>query len=79
MEYSDDEDIDFFDARIQFSDLLAKLTSSQQSVTNAAMFAVKYKKFSGLFYEVLTAELKKQVSIMILLFAIFFSFLIRFW
>ncbi|OUM58462.1 hypothetical protein PIROE2DRAFT_16252 [Piromyces sp. E2] len=60
MDFSDDELMDPFDIRYQFTDMISKLTSSQQSVTNAAMFAMKHRKSYELCYEILRSEMKKQ-------------------
>jgi len=65
MDFSDDEEVlDPFEIRNQFTDMLSKLTSSQQSVTNAAMFAMRHKKSYELCYEILRNEMKKQVSLL---------------
>jgi len=60
MNYLDEEYIDPFEARVQFTDILDNLTASQKSVTEAAKFAIRHRKSYELLYEILRKSIKNQ-------------------
>jgi len=74
MDYLDEEYIDPFEARIQFTEILNNLTASQKSVTDAAIFAMKNRRSYELIYEIIRKFISNQVND-IYLFKIFFFFL----
>ncbi|KAL7754463.1 hypothetical protein RI367_000444 [Sorochytrium milnesiophthora] len=53
MQHSDDEEIDPFELRLQFNDLLSRVSASQDSLARAARFATRWAKHHDVLYDAL--------------------------